>query len=238
MRSDGRKNNQLRSVNFTRNYLKFPEGSVLAEMGETTVLCTASVQEGVPSFLEGTGQGWVTAEYSMLPRSTETRTGRDRVRSAGRTQEIQRLIGRSLRSVVDLNSLGKRTIQIDCDVLQADGGTRTASVTGSYLALLDAFFYLKQERKLEILPVNGFLAAVSSGVVNGEVMLDLNFQEDFAASVDLNVVMTDEGELIEIQGTAEGKPFGRDSLDEMLDLSQKGINELILMQKEAIKDKL
>ena len=226
---------QVRPMNFQRNFLKHPEGSVLVTAGDTKVICTASVEEEVPAFLKGTGQGWVTAEYSLLPRSTDVRTQREstRGRASGRTYEIQRLIGRSLRSVVRLSKLGERTIYIDCDVIQADGGTRTASISGSYVALLDALFYLKRKEAIQILPVKDFLGAVSVGIVEGEHLLDLNFQEDYAASVDLNVVMTGSEEFVEIQGTAEGEAFSRQELDSLLALAQKGIKEIIAIQKAS-----
>lgn len=236
MRKNKRKEDQLRPVKITRNYLKHPEGSVLVEAGDTKVICTASVDENVPFFLKGAEQGWVTAEYAMLPRSTDNRTQREglRGRPSGRTYEIQRLIGRSLRSVIQLEDLGERQILIDCDVIQADGGTRTASITGSFIALMDALFYLKKTEKISTLPVRDFLAAISAGIVQGDYLLDLDYKEDSGATVDLNLVMTASGEFVEIQGTAEGKPFTGKELDTLLALSQKGIMELIQTQKEIL----
>ena len=236
MRKNKREKDQLRPVKITRNYLKHPEGSVLVEAGDTKVICTASVDENVPFFLKGAGQGWVTAEYAMLPRSTDSRTQREglRGRPSGRTYEIQRLIGRSLRSVIQLEDLGERQILIDCDVIQADGGTRTASITGSFIALMDALFHLKKEEKISTLPVRDFLAAISAGIVQGDYLLDLDYKEDSGATVDLNLVMTASGEFVEIQGTAEGKPFTGKELDALLALSQKGIMELIQIQKEIL----
>jgi len=234
LRSDGRKVDQLRPIKFYRNYLKYPEGSVLVEMGQTRVICTASVVEEVPHFLKEKEQGWITAEYSLLPRSTDVRTGRDRVRSAGRTREIQRLIGRSLRSVVNLNALGPRTIYLDCDVIQADGGTRTASINGAFLALGDAFRWLREREEVNTLPFTNHVAAISAGIVEKRALLDLNFSEDFSASVDLNLVMTEKEELVEIQGTGEDNPFSLKQLEEMLYLSRKGIKEIINLQKEAM----
>lgn len=238
MRPLGRKSQELRPVRLTRSYLNYPEGSVLIEMGETRVICTASVEDKVPPFLKGTGKGWVTAEYGMLPRSTEIRMIREATRgkASSRSQEIQRLIGRSLRSVVDLNSLGEYTIWLDCDVIQADGGTRTAAITGSFVALVDALLYLKQEEKINRLPVKDYLAAVSVGLVEGEARLDLCFEEDSRAEVDLNLVMTGSGELVEIQGTAEEQPFSRNHLESLLDLGTQGIKILIQEQKKVLGD--
>ncbi len=236
MRKNERMNDQLRPVKITRGYLKHPEGSVLVESGDTKVICTASVEENVPVFLKGSGRGWVTAEYALLPRSTDNRIQREglRGRASGRTFEIQRLIGRSLRSVIQLPDLGERTIWIDCDVIQADGGTRTASITGSFVALIDALLYLKREEKISILPVRDFLAAISVGIKQNECLLDLDFTEDSGATVDLNVVMTKSEEFVEIQGTAEGKTFNRKELDSLLALSLKGITELIHLQKKSL----
>ncbi len=230
-RSDGRKFDELRKVTITLDYIKHAEGSCLIEFGDTKVICTASVEEKVPPFLKGTGQGWITAEYSMLPRATAQRTVREAARGklTGRTQEIQRLIGRSLRCAVDLTALGEMTIWIDCDVIQADGGTRTASITGAFVALYRA---LQKIEKLTAL--KNFIAAVSVGIVNGNVLLDLNYEEDSLAEVDMNVVMTDKGNFVEIQGTAEGEPFSRNTLNTMLDLSEKGIKELIKIQKTVL----
>ncbi len=236
MRPQGRKNQELRAICMTRPYLKHPEGSVLIAMGETKVICTASVEDKVPLFLKGTGKGWVTAEYGMLPRSTGIRMIRDATRgkAGSRSQEIQRLIGRSLRSVVDLGSLGEHTIWLDCDVIQADGGTRTAAITGSFVALVDALLCLKREGRINRMPIKDYLAAVSVGVVEGEVRLDLCFEEDSAAEVDLNLAMTGSGELVEIQGTAEEKPFSRRRLESILDLGAEGIEMLIREQKKVL----
>lgn len=237
LREDGRSWDQLRSVKITRNFLKYPEGSALIEMGDTKVLCTATVEEGkVPPFLRGTGKGWITAEYSLLPRSTETRTIRDVVKGgiSGRTHEIQRLIGRSLRAVVDLDKLGERTIWIDCDVLQADGGTRMASVTGGFVALYDALRFLKENNVLDEIPIKEFMAGVSVGIVNGSILLDLSYKEDFVARVDMNIVMTESERIVEIQGTGEESTFTKNELDKMFDLAKKGIKELIEKQKEVL----
>jgi len=236
MRPDGRKPKQIRKVKITRNYVKQAEGSVLIEIGDTRVICTASVEDKVPSFLKDSKQGWVTAEYSMLPRSTNVRTGRESSRGkvGGRTHEIQRLIGRALRSVVDLTALNGMTIWIDCDVIQADGGTRTASITGSFVALYDAMNFLKAHNKIEKIPINNFLAAVSVGIFENEVILDLNYEEDFKAEVDMNIVMTADEKFVEIQGTAEENPFTRTELEVMLKLAKKGIKELITKQKKCL----
>jgi len=230
-RSDGRAPDQLREVKITLDFIKHAEGSCLIEFGDTKVICTASIEEKVPPFLKGTGQGWITAEYSMLPRATAQRTVREAAKGklTGRTQEIQRLIGRSLRSAVDLTQLGELTVWIDCDVIQADGGTRTASITGAFVALYRA---LESIEKLSA--VKNFVAAVSVGIVNGELLLDLNYEEDSMAEVDMNVVMNDSGLLVEVQGTAEGEPFSREELNRMLDLGEKGIRELISIQKQAL----
>lgn len=238
MRPDGRKYDELRPVRLVRAYLKHPEGSVLVQMGDTMVICTASVETKVPPFLRGEGKGWVTAEYGMLPRSTEIRLARDstRGRANSRSLEIQRLIGRSLRAVVDLPVLGEHTIWVDCDVIQADGGTRTAAITGSFLALVDALLYLKAEGRIEKLPLKDYLAAVSVGLVRGEPLLDLNFEEDAAAEVDFNTVMTGTGTLVEIQGTAEETPFDRDALDHLLDLAAIGVEILIKEQKRVLDE--
>lgn len=238
IRLDGRSPEQIREVKITREYIKHAEGSVLIEMGDTRVICTATVEDKVPTFLKGKEQGWVTAEYSMLPRATMERTVREAARGkvGGRTQEIQRLIGRSLRSVVDLSALGERTIWLDCDVIQADGGTRTASITGSYVALIDALNKLKQQEMIPELPVSDFLAAISVGKVNEEILLDLCFEEDSAAQVDMNLVMTGSGRIVEVQGTAEENPFTKPELDQMLDFAFQGISELIDLQKRALGD--
>ncbi|KXG78021.1 Ribonuclease PH [Fervidicola ferrireducens] len=235
-RVDGREYNEIRRVRITRHFNKYAEGSVLIEAGDTKVICTATVDEKVPPFLRGKGQGWITAEYSMLPRATELRNVRETLRPSGRTMEIQRLIGRALRSVVDLASMGERTVWLDCDVIQADGGTRTAAITGAFVALVDAFKHLKDKGVLEVIPVNSFVAAVSVGIVEGQKLLDLNFDEDSRAQVDMNVVMTDRGQIVEIQGTGEAFPFTRQDLDELLDLAQKGVFDLIAVQKEVLKD--
>lgn len=236
MRTDGRKIDQLRDVEITRNYTKFAEGSVLVETGDTMVLCNVSIEDSVPYFLRGQNTGWLTAEYSLLPRATQERNIREAAKRKlnGRTQEIQRLIGRSLRAVVDLDKMGERTIWVDCDVLQADGGTRTAAITGAYIALVDAINYLISENKLEESPLNDFMAATSVGIVDGETMLDLCYEEDFKAQVDMNIAMTEKGKIIEIQGTAEEKPFSRDELDALYDLAEKGIRELIEEQKLSL----
>ena len=235
-RIDGRNNEQIRPVKIIRNYLKHAEGSVLIEMGDTKVICTASVDEKVPPFIKGTGKGWITSKYGMLPRSTEVRKPRESARGKvdGRTMEIQRLIGRALRSIVNLEKLGEITIFIDCDVIQADGGTRTASITGSFVALVDALYMLVQQEKLEEMPLNGYIAAVSVGIKDGEAILDLNYAEDSTCQVDMNMVMTDRGELIEIQGTGEESPFNKVQLQEMMELAEKGIQELIEIQKQSL----
>ena len=228
----------LRPVRFTRRYTAHAEGSVLVEFGDTRVLCTATVEEGVPPFLRGKRQGWVTAEYGMLPRATHTRTPREAARGkqTGRTQEIQRLIGRSLRAVVDLEALGERTVTIDCDVLQADGGTRTAAITGAYVALVDACDALRARRQLERVPLHGQVAAVSVGIVGGVPMLDLDYSEDSQAETDMNVVMNNGGAFIEVQGTAEGHAFRRHELDALLNIAAAGIGELCALQAQALTD--
>jgi len=238
-RSDGRGVDALRPVKITRNYLKYAEGSVLIEMGNTKVICTASVEERVPPFLRNTGKGWVTAEYSMLPRSTHTRTARDSStgRGSGRALEIQRLIGRSLRSVTDLNGFGERTIWVDCDVIQADGGTRTASITGSYVALVDAFRKMIKNGVIEEIPIKDSVAAISVGKVEGGLLLDLNYEEDFKAEVDMNVVMTGNGKFVEIQGTGEEAVFTKKEMDELIKTAQKGIRELTKIQRKTIEGK-
>src|SRR6266705_3343074 len=231
-RIDGRPPDQLRPLRFTIDFLDYAEGSVLIETGKTRVLCAASVEEKVPPFLEGKGQGWVTAEYNMLPRATHTRNARERDgRVSGRTQEIQRLIGRSLRAVVDMGALGPRTITLDCDVLQADGGTRTASITGAYVALHRACVLLVKRGALTVHPVRTAVAAVSVGVVGGEIILDLCYEEDSRADVDFNVVMTAEHDFIEVQGTGEGGVFSRATMDSLVNLAEQGISELLEMQK-------
>ncbi len=236
MRIDNRENNQLRPISFIRNFTKHAEGSVLVSYGETKVLCTASIETQVPRWLKGKGKGWITAEYGMLPRATHERTQREAAKGkqSGRTQEIQRLIGRSLRAMVDLEKLGENTIHIDCDVLQADGGTRTASITGAAIALVDALEKLQATKKLKADPLVGLVAAVSVGIKNGEVLLDLNYSEDSSCDTDLNVVMTQKGEFIEIQGTAEEKPFTRAQVDEMLAVAEAGIKQLIAEQQAVL----
>ncbi len=234
MRPSGRANDELRPVQLTRAFTRHAEGSVLITAGDTRVLCTASVEERVPQFLKGSGRGWITAEYSMLPRSTHTRVQRERGRSNARSLEIQRLIGRSLRAVVDLDALGERTITIDCDVIQADGGTRTASITGGYVALADAIGWLTENGRLAQDPMHGRVAAVSSGIYKGTPVLDLDYPEDSEAETDMNVVANDAGAFVEIQGTAEGHAFRRDEMDAMLDLASSGIRALIRLQTEAL----
>lgn len=236
MRPSGRQADELRPITITRHYTKHAEGSVLIEFGDTKVLCTASVEERIPPFLRGTGEGWVTAEYGMLPRSTGTRMQRESAKGkqAGRTMEIQRLIGRSLRAVIDLRALGERSITIDCDVIQADGGTRTASITGAYVALHDAVDYLLKTGKLKKNPLHGQLASVSVGIHNGTPVLDLDYAEDSSAETDMNVVMNDAGAFIEIQGTAEGHAFRADELQAMLALAATGVEQLIDKQREAL----
>ncbi len=236
MRPSKRKPDQLRSVTIERSYTKHAEGSVLVSFGDTRVLCTASVEEKVPGFLRGRGQGWLTAEYGMLPRATNTRGDREAARGkqSGRTQEIQRLIGRSMRAVVDLARLGERTIQIDCDVLQADGGTRTAAITGAFVAVHDALGWLKARGKIEALPVRDFVAAVSVGMYEGVPVLDLDYAEDSNCDTDMNVVMTGKGGFVEVQGTAEGAAFTREELDALLALADKGIRRLVAQQKKAL----
>jgi ribonuclease PH len=236
-RNDGRSAAALRPLTITRHYTRHAEGSVLVEFGHTKVLCTASVEERVPSFLKGRGQGWVTAEYGMLPRSTHTRTDREAAKGkqSGRTQEIQRLIGRSLRAVTDLAALGERQVTLDCDVIQADGGTRCASITGACVALYDALSGLVAAGKLPTHPMRDFVAAVSVGIVDGTPVLDLNYEEDSSCDTDMNVVMTGAGGMCEIQGTAEGTPFTRAELDALLALADKGIGEIVAAQKTALE---
>ena len=236
VRIDGRENDAIRPVKVTRNFIRHAEGSALIEMGETRVICTASVQKSVPPFLKDSGRGWVTAEYAMLPRSTTERMFRESSRGkvGGRTHEIQRLIGRSMRAVVDMQALGERSIMIDCDVIQADGGTRTASITGAFIALVDALDWMKRGGLIQTVPVTQCLAAISVGVFRGEVLLDLCYDEDSRAEVDMNVVMTEAGHFVEIQGTAEQEAFTRDEMDSMLSHAEKGIGELIAIQKEAL----
>ena len=238
LRKDGRENNQLREIKITRDYTKFAEGSVLMETGETKVICTVSVEDGVPYFLRGQNQGWLTAEYSLLPASTKSRTIRAAAKGkiSGRTKEIQRLIGRSLRAVTDLEKIGEQTMWVDCDVIQADGGTRTAAITGAYVALVDAVRTML-DTEWEESPLCDFVAATSVGIVQDEVLLDLCYTEDVQAQVDMNVVMTGKGELIEVQGTAEEKPFNRTQMNKLLDYAEKGILELVDLQKNKLEMK-
>ncbi|SEO90098.1 ribonuclease PH [Aquisalimonas asiatica] len=237
MRPSGRQPDELRTIRLTRRFTKHAEGSVLVEFGDTRVLCTASVEESVPGFLRGKGRGWVTAEYGMLPRSTGSRMGREAARGKqqGRTVEIQRLIGRSLRAGIDMEALGERAVVIDCDVLQADGGTRTASITGGYVALADAMTTLMERGQLKRSPLHGQVASVSVGIYRGVPVLDLDYPEDSEAETDMNVVMNDAGAFIEVQGTAEGHAFRRDELDAMTTLAESGIAELIRHQREALE---
>jgi len=239
-RVDGRKNDELRPVTITRNYIRYAEGSCLIEMGDTKVICTATIEDKVPPFLKGSGTGWVTAEYGMIPRSCQTRAPRDTARGAasGRTQEIQRLVGRSLRAIIDLYTLGEKTIILDCDVIQADGGTRTASVTGSFVAFVDALEKMRQDGQIKKIPISDTLAAISVGVVQNEELLDLSYAEDSEAMVDMNVIMTASGRLVEIQGTAERQPFSRSRLVRLLDLAEKGVQELSAKVKELMSDVL
>ncbi len=236
MRPGGRAPDQLREIKLTRDYTCHAEGSVLVEFGKTKVICTVSIEDRVPGFLKGKGQGWLTAEYGMLPRSTGSRMRREATQSSqgGRTMEIQRLIGRSLRAVVDLKKLGERTLTVDCDVIQADGGTRTASITGAYVALVDAVRSLQYEKVLNEDPVNNAIASVSVGIYQGTAVLDLDYAEDSNAETDMNVVMNGDGQFIEVQGTAEGHPFSTDELNEMLALAQKGITELFEIQNKTL----
>lgn len=257
LRENQRGNDKLRKVKITRNYIKNAEGSCLIELGDTKVICTASLENKVPPFLKGTGSGWVTAEYGMIPRSCATRTPRENSRSgpSGRTQEIQRLVGRSLRTVVDLKQLGERTIWVDCDVIQADGGTRTASITGGFVALTDCLLKMRRDglvnpvreavskskvfsNGVKKLPLRDFVAATSVGIVDGNLLLDLAYNEDSKAEVDMNVIMTGEGKFIEVQGTAEREPFTATQMRDLLNLAKKGISELIAMQKEVLKIEL
>lgn len=235
-RPSQRANDQLRAIEIIRHYTKHAEGSVLVKFGDTHVICTASIEEKVPGFLKGKGQGWVTAEYGMLPRSTGSRMDREAARGkqTGRTQEIQRLIGRSLRAIIDLEKLGERTIHFDCDVIQADGGTRTASITGAYVAMVDAVSTLLQKGLLTETPIKDSVAAISVGVYQGTPVLDLDYIEDSDCDTDMNVVMTGKGGFVEIQGTAEGEPFARETMDQMLDLAAKGITELAQLQAQAL----
>ena len=236
IRNDGRTPNQMRAVSIKKHFIKHAEGSVLIQVGNTQVICNASVEDKVPPFLRDKKQGWVTAEYSMLPRSTHTRTPRESSRGkvSGRTQEIQRLIGRSLRTVVDMEQLGERTLWIDCDVIQADGGTRTASITGAFVAMCLALKQLKKDKLIDVFPVKDFLAATSVGILNGKKILDLDYSEDSEAEVDMNIVKTGSGGFVEVQGTAEREPFSDKDMTDLLSLAHKGIKELIVLQKKAL----
>ena len=236
MRPDGRRADELRPIRITTNINKYAEGSVLMEMGDTKVICTATIDDRVPSFMKGQGKGWVTAEYSMLPRATQERNQREAAKGklGGRTMEIQRLIGRALRSVVKLDAIGERTVTLDCDVIQADGGTRTASVTGAFVAMVTAFGKLAESAGWSQFPVTDFLGSVSVGIVNGVAVLDLNYQEDSQARVDMNVVMTGSGQYVEVQGTGEEAPFSRDEMNQMLALAEQGIAGIIEVQKQAL----
>lgn len=236
IRRDGRGADKIRKVQINRNYNKYAEGSCLIELGSTRVICTASIEESVPPFLKGTGTGWVTAEYGMLPRSCLSRIPRNK--DSGRTYEIQRLVGRSLRAVTDTRPIGERTIWLDCDVIQADGGTRAASITGSFIALVDAMNKLKKDKVISMIPIKDYVAAVSVGILNAEPLLDLAYDEDSRAEVDMNIVMTSKGEFIEIQGTAERRTFNKEQMDKLLLLAKKGIEELIDVQRNLLKDAL
>ena len=237
MRHDGRKNNELRKIEFTVNYTKHAEGSVLAIFGDTKVLCTASVESNVPRWIRGQGSGWITAEYGMLPRATHTRSNREATRGkqSGRTQEIQRLIGRAMRGAINLKALGEKTITLDCDVIQADGGTRTAAISGAYLALKIAINNLLQKSLISINPLTNYLGAISVGIYQDEPILDLNYFEDSSAETDMNIVMNGLGEFIEVQGTAEGRAFKKTELDKMLTFAELGIQEIIMLQKKAFE---
>ena len=235
-RANNRKFDEVRPMKIKRNYIKYAEGSTLMEMGDTKIICTATVENKVPLFLRGTKRGWISAEYSMIPRANQIRNIRDSVKGkiSGRSSEIQRLIGRSLRSVVDFAELGERTIWIVCDVVQADGGTRTSAIIGSFIALFDALNYLKAEGQIIEIPIKDYVGAISAGIVDGEMLLDLNYEEDFRAQVDLNMVMTEKGEVIEIQGTAEGKPFSKRNLQELIKLAETGIKQIIEKEKNIL----
>lgn len=237
MRANGRKNDQNRHIKITRNYTKYAEGSVLIETGDTKVICTASIEDKVPPFLKGKGEGWITCEYNMIPRATQVRKVRDITKGKvdGRTMEIQRLIGRALRSVVDLKAIGEKTIWVDCDVIQADGGTRTASISGAFVALVDAVNRLHKKTPFTVYPIRDFVSAVSVGIVGDIKMLDLCYEEDSRAKVDMNVVMTSSGEFIEVQGTGEQSPFSRADLNDLLNLAEKGAKHMIQVQKESLK---
>lgn len=231
-RPDGRRPNQLRPIKVTKNYLKHAEGSCLIEFGETKVICSASVEDGVPPFLKGKGEGWVTAEYGMLPRSCTSRIKREK--TSGRTEEIQRLVGRSLRSVMEMKKIGERTVRIDCDVLQGDGGTRTASITGGFIALADAMVWMKKNGMVDEIPLKDYIAAISVGISNGVPVLDLNYIEDSKADVDMNIVMVGRGQFVEVQGTGEGGTFSDKEMAALVGLAKKGIKELIAIQKKCL----
>jgi len=237
IRQDGRKNNELRKLKITKNYIKYAEGSCLVELDNTKVIATASVEDGVPHFLRGSGNGWVTAEYGMIPRSCKSRVSREASKGklGGRTHEIQRLIGRSLRSVTDMTKLGERTIWLDCDVIQADGGTRCASITGSFVALALALESMKKDRLLATVPLSDYVAAISVGIIGGVTVIDLDYEEDSKAEVDMNVVMTGAGKFIEVQGTAEREPFKKEDLNKLISLAQNGIEEIVHSQKNILK---
>jgi len=234
MRPDKRKNNQIRQIKVTTNYIKHAEGSCLLEMGDTRIVCTATFENKVPVFLKGAGSGWVTAEYGMLPRATGVRNYRNELMGGGRVKEIQRLIGRVLRTITDLRAFGESTVKIDCDVIQADGGTRVASIIGGFIVLVEAFKKLRNQRVIHSLPVKDYLAAVSVGIVKGEKLLDLSFSEDSKAEVDMNVCMTSTGKIVEVQGTAEKEPFSKEDLDGLLSLAKKGIEEIIEIEKDIV----
>jgi ribonuclease PH len=237
-RVDGRNNNEAREIKITRNYIKHPQGSVLIECGETKVICTATIDDKVPPFLKGSGEGWITCEYGMLPGSTQTRKARESSRGKvdGRTAEIQRLIGRALRSIVDLKRLGEKTIWIDCDVIQADGGTRTASITGAFVALVDAINSIDSVNRFTSYPIRNFVAAISVGIVKEEILLDLCYVEDSNAKVDMNIIMTDSNQYVEIQGTGEESPFTKEEMSTLLAMAEEGINKLISIQKQSLGD--
>lgn len=239
-RIDNRLVNELREIKITRNYLMHPDGSVLIEVGNTKVICTAIIEDRVPLFLKGTGRGWVTSEYSMLPGSTKTRKPRDASKGKidGRSQEIQRLVGRSLRAVVDLEAFGERTVWIDCDVIQADGGTRTASITGAFVAMVDAFYKLLLKKEIEKMPIKAFVSAVSVGILNGETIIDLCYEEDSNAEVDMNIVMTNKGEFVEIQGTGEKTTFSHKDLMSLISLATEGCENLYKIQLEALGEEI
>jgi len=239
-RIDGRKKDEIRKIKITRNYISHSDGSVFIEMGKTRIVCTATVEDKIPKFLAGKGSGWITAEYDMIPGAAPQRIIRAQTlgRINGRTHEIQRLIGRSLRSVADLNKIGERTVWIDCDVIEADGGTRTASITGSFIALFDCMHSLIEKKIIEVMPIENFLAAVSVGIVDGEILVDLCFEEDSKAQVDMNVVMNSKGELIEVQSTAEVNPFSRESFDKMLEKATNAVKEIIEIQKNILSQNL